>query len=88
MESWLVSELISHILFLLVLLTCYILLHYGSWPDVHHKNTSLPKEARRRVSCLVEDTWRELLILVKDIIDCQLEDGEIRLNSYQFCRSI
>ena len=81
MESWLVQELVSHILFLLVLLICYILLNYGYWPDVHHKKVDLPKEARRRVSCLVEETWKDLLTLVKDVIDCQLEDGEIRLSS-------
>ena len=75
METWLMWEVVSHTTFLLLLLTCYLTISCGLWPNLHHRRIHLSKDARIRVEGLVEDTWRELLLLIKNVLDCQLTDG-------------
>ena len=76
METWLMWEVVSHTTFLLLLLTCYLLISCGLWPNLHHRRIHLSKDARRKVRGLVEEGWRELLPLIKEVLDCQLSDGK------------
>ena len=72
-RSWV---LISHGFFLGILLFSLLLACCGYWPSFHHMKVSLNFEARREICQLVEDSWDELLVKTKNVIDAALMDGE------------
>ena len=68
--------MISTISFLVLLVFVLILVSYDIWPNFHHRRVkNVDLNARRRINQLVEQNWKQLLDLAKEVIDCRLADG-------------
>ena len=67
----------SPALHLIILLLCFILVRCGWWPSLHHRRIdSLSLRARTKINQVVEESWEELLLCAKDLMDTRLEDGK------------
>ena len=66
----------STISFLVILVLVLILVSCDCWPRFHHRRVkNVDLNARRRINQLVEENWKQLLDLAKEVIDSRLADG-------------
>ena len=62
--------------FLIILVLVLILVSCDCWPRYHHRKVkNVDLAARRRVNQVVEQNWKQLLDLAKEVLDCRLADG-------------
>ena len=66
----------STISFLVLLVFVFILVSYDIWPQFHHRRVkNVDLNARRKINQVVEQNWKQLLGLAKEVLDCRLADG-------------
>ena len=74
--DWRAWALTSTICFLAVLILVLVLVSCDCWSHLHHRRVkNVDLAARLRINQLVEQNWQQLLDLVKEVLDCRLEDG-------------
>ena len=75
--DWRLWAIASPALHLIIPLLCFILVRCGWWPSLHHRRIdSLSLRARTKINQVVEESWEELLLCAKDLMDTRLEDGK------------
>ena len=66
----------STISFLVILILVLILVSCDCWPQFHHRRVkNVDLAARLKINQVVEQNWKQLLDLAKEVLDCRLEDG-------------
>ena len=66
----------STISFLGILVLVLDLVSCDWWPRFHHRRVkNVDLDDRLKIDQLVEQNWKQLLDLAKEVLDCRLEDG-------------
>ena len=66
----------STISFLVLLVFVLILVSCDCWPEFHHRRVkNVDLAARLKINQVVEQNWKQLLDLAKEVLDCRLADG-------------
>ena len=74
--NWRAWALTSTISFLVLLVFVLILVSYNIWPQFHHRRVkNVDLAARLKINQVVDQNWKQLLHLAKEVLDCRLEDG-------------
>ena len=74
--NWRAWALTSTISFLVLLVFVLILVSYNIWPQFHHRRVkNVDLTARLKINQLVDQNWKQLLDLAKEVLDCRLADG-------------
>ena len=78
--DWRTLALTSSVSFLLLLILIFILVTCGCWSELHHKKVkNVNLAARRKIDLLVSNNWDQLLEKAKQVLDCRLADGMLRI---------
>ena len=72
-RSWALASTISFLVLLIFVLT---LVSCDYWPQFHHRRVkNVDLAARLKINQVVEQNWKQLLDLAKEVLDCRLADG-------------
>ena len=74
--DWRAWALLSNLYFLAILIFVLLLVSYDIWPQFHHRRVkNVDLAARLKINQVVEQNWKQLLDLAKEVLDCRLADG-------------